>query len=776
MVYSQAFINALKYFFMKIGNQKLIYILTFILCFTSAFADEASDAKNYASINGFVRDKETGETLIGASVYFKDIQVGARTNKNGYYTINNVLPGEHTLVVTYIGYESFEKKIKVKANDVLRMNIEILPSSIRGEEVIVSADRESEKREITLSRVDVPIQQIKDIRIGGESDLFRALQYLPGILTSSQISSGLYVRGGSPDQNLILLDGSTVYNPSHLFGFFSTFNTDAIKDVELIKGGFNAEYGGRISSVLSITQNDGNQKEFQGLGSIGAISSRVSLQGPVLKGSWSISARRTYLELVKEFIKEDPRSPLPDFGFYDINAKVVQNLSDNDKLSFTGFLTSDDFKYSGAGFDANMNMKNYLGGISWTHIYGKSLFSNLNFNYTNYSNSLFGNQSGYSVLFDNSIDDYTLKANFEWLVNENATIKFGYQTSILNFGIIQNFSGNIDTSYFGTSASTSTINIKNWNHSLFAQANYQPTDLISMQGGIRTDYWNLTDKVTIDPRFSIRYLLQENMSLKFGWGIYHQNIRTISDPNFTFFDIWIPSDSTVPITQAIHYILSLETNPFKGIALNFDVYYKTLTNISQMNQTALQGTTAREVLYVGNGRAYGFEIFAQKKYGKLTGWFGYALGVIKYKFDSLNYGQEFNPKFDRTHDLKLVLNYTINNKFSVGSSFLFQSGQPYTGATSRVQLRLPGQNYGRSKVINSGLYELRLPPSHQLNLNGSYYFKTFGLESIFTLDIYNVYSHRDILSRYYNVSEDNVKVEDIRLLPIIPSISYEIKF
>lgn len=780
MVHTEAFfyaiINSKINSNMKNKFQTFIYFFLIIFCSINSNADEAADSKNYSSINGFVRDKETGETLIGASVQIKDLRIGARTNKNGYYTITRVPPGEHILTVTYIGYETFEKNINFKANDEIRLNIELIPTSIAGEEIIVSADRETDKREITMSRVDVPIQQIKDIKIGGESDLFRALQYLPGILTSSQISSGLYVRGGSPDQNLILLDGSTVYNPSHLFGFFSTFNTDAIKDVELIKGGFNAEYGGRISSVLSITQNDGNQKEFQGLASIGAISSRISLQGPVLKGSWSLSARRTYLEIIKGLITEDPLAPLPDFGFYDINAKLVQNLSDDDKLSFTGFMTSDDFDYSGLGFSANMTLSNYLGGVNWTHIYNKSLYSNLNFSYTRYSNILLGNQSGYAVKFENAIDDYTFKANFEWLLDDNATIKFGYQTSYLNFDIIQNFSGSLDSSYFGTSASTSTIHIQNWNHSLFAQSNYQPTDLISIQGGIRTDYWNFTDKLTVDPRFSIRYLFQENIALKFGWGIFHQNIRTISDPNFTFFDIWIPSDSTVPITRAVHYILSLETTPLKGISLNFDVYYKTLNNISQMNQTALQGTTARDVLYVGSGKTYGFEVFAQKKFGKFTGWLGYAYGVIKYKFDSLNYGREFNPKFDRTHDAKLVLNYSINDRFSLGASFLFQSGQPYTGATSRVQLRLPDQNYGRSKIISSDLYALRLPPSHQLNLNGSYYFKTFGLASTLTLDIFNVYNHRDILARYYNVSEDTVKVEDIKLLPIIPSISYEIRF
>ncbi len=729
------------------------------------------------SLSGFVRDKETGETLVGASVFLKKTAFGNRTNKSGFFSITNIPQGDFTMVVSYLGYQIFEKPVKFKLNETVKLNIDLNPIKIKSEQVVVTADRDVEKRNISISKVDVPVQQLKEIRIGGEADLFRALQYLPGILTISQISSGLYVRGGSPDQNLILLDGSIVYNPTHLFGFFSTFNTDAIKDVELIKGGFNAEYGGRLSSVLEITQKDGNANKFEGKGSIGAISSRLSLEGPVGNGSWFIGGRRTYLDLIKQFIDDDPENPIPDFGFYDVNAKITQNITENDKVSLSGFLTKDNFSFSGSGIDFNMDVGNQLGALNWTHIFSSDLFSRTNFSYTRYSSGFTGEQSDYYTMFKNSIEDFTLRSEIEWFTNESITHKFGFQTTNRSFAIIQNFTGERDsTSSAATDAAITNINIKDWNHSFFGQVNYLINDLTSIQTGIRFDCWNLKDEFTIDPRLAIRYQLFDNISVKFGWGIYHQNLRLLSDQNFSFFDTWLPSDSTVPISKSNHYILTFETEPINGYDFNFDLYYRTFNGISELNRFALQGTTARDVFFVGNGYSYGFELFAQKKYGKLTGWFGYAYGFVISQFDEINNGKEFNPKYDRRHDMKLVVNYEINDSWVVGANFIFQSGQPYTGATSRVRVGLDGQSYGQNKIVSSDLYGLRLPPSHQLNINATYSFKTFGQPSALILDIYNVYNRRDIWFRFYNTRDDLTTVEDIRLLPIIPSISYEIKF
>ncbi len=755
---------------MKIKIILFCLVSIFLLQFP-IYADPA-----LGTLSGYVKDKATGETLIGASIHIKGTKFGTITNKSGFFSLTNVPPNEYTFEISYLGYDKLEKKIKVHLGENIRINFELNSSSVRGNEIIVSAEKEVEKRQISISKVDIPVQELKSIKIGGEADVFRTLQYLPGVLTSSQISSGLYIRGGSPDQNLILLDGSPVYNPTHLFGFFSTFNTDAVKDVELIKGGFNAEFGGRLSSVLEITQKDGNRNNVDGNAAIGLISSRFSLEGPIGKGSWFISARRSYLDLIEKIIPQDPQSPLPSFSFYDVNAKLTQNITEDDILTLSGFLTHDAFDYGSQGIVFGLNVGNQLAALKLTHIFNPQLFGYLNASFTRYASGFSGDEQDYIVSYGNSIQDITLKGDVEWFATDKLTAKFGFQSTKRNFTIEQNFSGTTDTTSAATDAAYTKINVDDWNHALYSQMNYQIDDLTSLQAGIRADYWNLKKQTTLDPRLAIRYQLFDNVAVKFAWGIYHQNLRLMTNQNFSFFDTWLPSDSTVPISKSNHYILSFESEPEPGYNLNVDLYYKTLNGISELNTTALNGKTVSDIFYIGNGYSYGAEIFIQKKVGQLTGWVGYAYGYIISQFPELNYGKEFHPKYDRRHDFKVVLNYEINQTWSITSSFLFQSGQPYTGATSRVRIGLDGENYGSNKTINSDLYGLRLPPSNQLNLTINYNFKSFNLPSVLSLDIYNVYNHRDIWFRYYKTTDDITTVQDVKLLPIIPSISYEIKF
>ncbi len=730
------------------------------------------------SIGGFIRDKETNETLIGVTVFLEGTRFGTYTNKNGYYSLANIPPGEYTLVISSIGYEKFSEKIKLSKGSSIRKDFLLKPLAITTEGISVEAERELEKREITISKVNVPVWQIKQIRIGGESDVFRSLQYLPGILTSSQLSSGLFVRGGSPDQNLILIDGSTVYNPTHLFGFISTFNPNAIKDVELIKGGFQAEYGGRLSSVLNITQKEGNRNKFEGITSIGAISSRISIEGPIANGSWFMGARRTYFELIKQILPKDPENPLPDFSFYDINAKITQDLGKNDKLSFSGFLSSDKLDYVGFGLTTGLNVGNRVGALRWNRIISENLFLSTNLSASYYFNNFQGDQSGYAFEIENSITDYTLKSSLEWFTNEKITHKFGFETSKYTFLFLQNLTGIADsTTQTGNSGGGLTnLLIHDWNHSLFSQINYRLDELTSLQGGFRINYWSNSDNLTFDPRLALRYQLTSDIALKGSWGMFHQNLRLASQNDFSFFDTWLPTDSTLPAASAMHYVFSIESTPFLGYDLNFDIYYKKLKNISELNNLIIEARTAKDVLLVGNAEAWGAEIFLQKKYGKINGWIGYALGFISARFDSINNGESFRPKYDRRHDLKIVVNYILDEKWEFGINFTFQSGQSYTGATSRFQTKLPGSTIGRGIVVPSQRFGLRLPPSHQLNFNAVYNYKLFGLDSRVILDIFNVYNRRDIWFRYYNTRDDDTKVEDVKLLPIIPSISVELKF
>ncbi len=738
----------------------------------------AAAAANLASMSGFVYDKDSKETLIGATVYLVGSKKGAHTNKAGFYSITDIEPGKYTIRVSYVGYKKLEYDVTFKKGQSFQKEFFLESSIAQTEKVTVTAEKEVEKRQITVSKVNVPIQQIKEIRIGGESDVFRTLQLLPGILTSSQISSGLYVRGGSPDQNLVLLDDAVVYNPTHLFGFLSTFNSDAIKDVEMIKGGFPAEYGGRMSSVLSITQNNGSQERVQGIGALGLISSKLSLEGPLpgIDGSWFLGGRRTYFELIKSAMDEDPENPLPDFNFYDLNGKITLNLSPHDKLFISGFNSADALKYDTYGMNFNMDIGNRLAALKWTHIWEDNFFSDLIISGSHYFNKFVGDQTGYEFLINNTITDYSAKFKTEWLVSDKITVKSGAEYTNYHFKYLQNYSGQTSSTDADSSGQTN-LDLYDNNFSAYLQTNMQLNENLSFQLGGRANYWDLSDQFTFDPRAAARYSFNEGFAIKLAWGLFHQNLRLATQPDFSFFDTWMPSDTTVAGPgRSDHYILSFETNPMEGYDLNFDFYYKDLHNINELRRQALDGETVSDILYFGNGRAYGAEVFLQKKFGRFTGWIGYGMGWIFATYDSINGGKEFRPKYDRRHDLKIVAQYKINEHWDVGATFTFQTGQSYTGASSRIQSRLPGQNSGQGKIVPSQKYGLRLPPSHQLNINASYKFKLFGLPARAILDIYNAYNRRDIWFRYYNTDGKKTVVEDVKLLPILPTFSFEIKF
>ena len=747
------------------------------------------------SIAGIIRDKSSSEPLIGATVMLEGTKLGARTNKDGFYSIQNVPAGEYKIIARYMGYNQSSQKVTVKGNENIRINLMLESATVETEAVFVTADREVERREITISTVNIPVSQIKEIRVGGESDVFRTLQFLPGVLTSSQISSGLYVRGGSPDQNLVLLDGATIYNPAHLFGFFSTFNTNAIKDVEFIKGGFDAEYGGRLSSVLNITQKDGNRNEINGDISIGLICSQAGIEVPIGNGAMFLAGRRTYLDLITPVFASISDENLPDFYFYDINAKITQDFGENDKVSISGFLGSDKLTFSGQSNDIIMDVGNELLAGRWTHIFSNNLFSTVVVNYSKYKNRFAGGQTDYNFVYDNSIRDITGKVNLEWFIGEDASLKFGAEVNKLDFDLLMNFTGDtVSTS--GSDYGQVNMQIPDMNYAAFIQTKFNPIEYFSVQAGLRFSHFQfngmhsrgmfdenfklnnfkLNKGYFLDPRLALRYMVTGDIAVKAAWGIYHQGLRIAGMPNFSIFDVWLPSDTSVNVSKSKHYIFSIETRPAETIDLNFDFYYKTMNDIGELNQMTLIGDKITDVLYIGNAYSYGAEVFLQKSVGRLTGWFGYGLGFIYAQYDSINQGRKFRPKFDRRHDIKFVAQYKLSTAWEVGGTFTLQSGQSYTGATSRGRLFLPDQSFGSSKITMSDLYGLRLPMSHQLNLYGAYNFKMWRKDARFIIDIYNVYNRRDIMMRMYNTREEVTMIEDLRLLPIIPSVSLEVRF
>lgn len=746
---------------------KILYLILFLLF--------SSELHSNHSISGFIKNSDDLETIIGASVYIKNTNKGAYSDKKGYYFVNGLESGTYTIEVTYIGFKKYESEIELY--DDKRLDIKLEPSSVLSDEVVVTSERDNDKRNIKISKVDIPMTQLKEIRIGGEADVFRALQYLPGVLTSSRVSNGLYIRGGSPDQNLVLVDGATVYNPSHLFGFLSTFNADAIKDVELIKGGFNSEFGGRLSAVVNLTQRDGNGEEYRGLFNVGVLSSKLSFEGPLGNGSFYLGGRRTYFELVKMFITPPPdEPPIPDYNFYDINTKIVQNFGKNDKVSFTGFFTRDNLSVDQFGLDIGLGLGNSTGAIKWDHIFKSNLISTAILSYSEYDNLIEGNISGNDFLTKNTITDYSFKYDLEWFTSDKWTNKFGTEVKKLEFAYKQDFTGNDNESLPDSLNNFPNFTIPDFHTSLYAQSNYNISDLVAVQGGLRLNHWYFINQINYDPRLAFLWQAQDNIKFKVAWGIYHQNLKLATQPDIAIFDTWLGTDTTLNVARSEHYIFSIETKPYEGYDFNFDIYYKTLENINELNRYATQIKTGRDALYEGIGEAFGFELFLQKKYGKFGGWIGYGFGFINAQYDSINGGEWFRPRYDRRHDFKVVLQYTINESWNVGTNFTYQTGQPFTQQVARGQSFLPGDEYGRGKTVPAPRYNLRLPDSHFLNINATWSFKLFKLDSKLIFDIYNIYNRRDVWFRQYRTVDEVTTVEDVKLLPIIPSISWEVQF
>ncbi len=740
-----------------------------------------SPPQQYGTISGYVYDSLSGEPLVSATVLLEELRKGKFTNADGYFILPQVPFGTYHLRISYLGYRHRTILVTLSAKRPNRsLRIFLIPDTIEIGKVVVEAEREIEKREVIISRVHIPTQQLTSVRIASERDIFRTLQYLPGILASSQVSSGLYIRGGSPDQNLILLDGATVYNPSHAFGFYSTFNADAIKDVQLYKGGFPAEYGDRMSAVIDITQKEGNKSEYHGKLIVGMLSSQGSVEGPLPllpNTSFFLAGRRTYLEIVKPFLPEDPENPIPDFYFYDLNGKITYMPADGNKISLGGFLTRDVFRVQNPGVQFSFGILNRVASLRWAHVFNPSLLLTTIASHSYYENQLNGSNFGFDFEIKNYIQDLAFKAVAEYYPTAKLTLKAGGEYHAYQFLYYQNFTGKKDTIIEEGSGRFGSIHfdVSDFTLSTFLQASYRISDLLLLQAGVRSLTMDLRRLTVLMPRFAIRYQFHPEFALKFLWGVYKQYFYLAYQPNFSFFDTWLPTDPLTDPPTAQHFILSIEGYPTDEIKTSIDLYYKPMKHIAEFNRFSISGQSTRDIFLFGDGTAYGVELFVQKKTGRLTGWIGYAYGYVSWQIDSLNNGEPFNPRYDRRHDFKVVVNYQLSSRWDCSASFFFQSGQPYTGVTSRFQSRFPGENPGRGVTIPARLYGLRLPPSHQLNLSVRYHTAIFDLPTIVSLDIYNVYSRRDIFARIYDTSTEVTTVTDVKLLPIVPSLSIEVQ-
>lgn len=769
------------------------------------------------TISGYIKDKDTGEELIGANVIVKDKGTGTTTNTYGFYSIN--LPdGNYEIIYSFIGYKEEVKTVNLKSNQSI--NVELSGSAYVTQEVVVSSEKKSNIEDSKMSVIKLPVETVKTLpAFMGEVDILKTIQLLPGVQSSGEGNSGFYVRGGGPDQNLILLDEATIYNASHLFGFFSVFNADAIKDMEIYKGGMPAEYGGRISSVLDIKMNNGNMKEFEAEGGIGTIASRLTLQGPIVKdkSSFLISARRTYIDiLIKPFIKKTSPFRGSGYYFYDLNAKFNYRFSDKDRLFFSAYYGEDifDFKSTDAGFGMSIPWGNGMASLRWNHLFNSKFFSNTTLVAADYKfrtevkmEDSEDEDGGFQFIQNSGIRDYYIKQDFTWLPNPKHTVKFG---GMYTYHI---FTPNSVSASFGTDVYDFSSARKQYAHeaAIYLGDDYKINDRFTIYAGVRAAIFNQRgpftryvkdeylinniDTITygqnesvafydsFEPRASIKIGLDKNSSFKASFMQNKQFIHLASLSASTLpTDLWVPCSDVVKPQAGRQYAIGYFRNFFDDhYETSVELYYKDLFNLIEYADGALPGDdvadNADNYFIFGDGYSYGLELFIKKRSGRFTGWIGYTWSKTERFFDDIDNGAPFPAKYDRRHDLSLTATYQLSDKWTASAVFVYA-----TGNTTTLPLGLfmiDGELVSEYATRNS----YRMDPYHRLDLSVTYeHKKTDKWESSWNFSVFNAYNRKNPYFIYFDKSgtvEDGTfttYAKQVSLFPILPAVTWNFKF
>ena len=751
------------------------------------------------TISGFVRDKETGENLIGVSVYNPKTGDGTATNAYGFYSIT--LPQDSVnLVVSYVGYDRLGFSTYLNSNQERNFN---LTASNNLKTVEIVGTREEEIRESTrMSTISVPIAQIKTLpALFGEVDVLKTLQLLPGVQSGGEGSTGLYVRGGSPDQNLILLDGTPVYNASHLFGFFSVFNADALNNVELIKGGFPARYGGRLSSVLDISMKEGSMKKFQGEASIGLIASKFTIEAPIKEdtSSFIISGRRTYIDvLTRPFMRKD----LGVFGyyFYDLNGKVNYKVSQRDRLYLSAYTGYDEFygntEIENNKDDVSMGWGNLTSALRWNRVINNRLFANTHFTYTKYqfnigarsTSTYFDGQQDrtetFSTKYFSNIRDFSLKTDFDFIPNTNHYIRFGAQAIHHSFkpGALQIDESNPGAEPENVKIQSQTLGTEG---GIYVEDDIKLTDLLKVNVGLRLAGFYVEKKFfhSVEPRVSARYILNENWSAKASYARTRQFIHLLTNSGIGLpTDLWVPATKKVAPQLADQVAVGVVRTLFgDAVEVSLEGYYKKMDNLIEYREGAdFLGTTDnnwQDKVTAGQGWSYGTEFFIQKKVGKTTGWIGYTLAWATRQFPELNAGEKFPYKYDRRHDMSIVVTHQLKDNISISGTWVYGTGNSITLSEARYGLG----NFGYIEDIGSR-NKFRMAPYHRLDLSVNQTKKKKWGEVVNSFGVYNVYNRKNPyyidFQRGYDTGNgyQKGKFVQISLFPIIPSFSKSFKF
>jgi len=747
------------------------------------------------SLSGFVHDASDGEALIAATVLLQGTLIGGLSNTSGYYVIPQIPVGDYTLVCSYIGYQTFRRNVRVAADE--KVDITLAVEAVTAAEMVIRADsmRTSEMLfEKPISGIRLSSRQVRASPQVAEADLLRSLQTLPGIQSLSDFSSALFVRGGTPDQNLYMIDGADAYNPEHTFGIFSTFNTEAIKQVELSKGGFGAEYGGRLSSVLNVTNLDGNREEFEGTASISLLSTKTTLQAPLGKrGSLSGSIRRTYFDQTAARFIDD----VPDYYFYDGNIKAFLELDDRNSLTISGYGGRDflDVLFNTESTEETgvvTDWGNKTGSARWTRVFTPRLFSTFWLTGSRFSSDLVIEAA--DVVERNFISDITLKGSLEHHRSRSLVTKFGFEQKNLHVNYRQKFpEGLID------------IDTRPTQYTIFGQGNWKPNPLWELIAGWRYNHFNSARTFNnVAPRLAAKYRLTDKINLRAAAGIYYQYLHRI--PQFAFTDIWTTSNEFQDESRSAHLILGWQQEVKGDFQFEVETFYKSYRNIYQFNQTFLteleetgyqEGadpifTNTKGVFSRGDGNSIGAELLLRKDSGALDGWLAYSYARTRYEFDGLNLGNAFFPRHDRSSTLNLVANLDLRNgwrkmkgrdkrvdrgKWSLSLNVVYASGQPITEPGSAYLIRTspqaPGVGFEYAPTI---INNIRLPHYARMDLSLGYR-RTFATWSMAPyLQLFNAGNRSNPWFVDYDFRNGLPDVDTVSMLPILPTFGVNFTF
>lgn len=727
-----------------------------------------------ATMQGVVQDADTGQSLPLANVALVGTSRGATTDDSGAYRITDVPPGRYTVVVSYVGFETYRRTLQLEAGETRTLDIRLRAAELEARGVTVVGDRVGE-RDLGVERISAAdVDRLPTVL---EPDIFRSLQLLPGVKAASDFSSGLYIRGGSPDQTLILLDEASVYNPSHVFGFFSTFNPDAVGEVLLYKGGYPAEYGGRLGSVVDI-RNRRDASSTEGGVSVGLLASRAYATGPYRRGAWMIAVRRSTLEPLLAGLNGAGVEDIPKgFYFYDINSAATFDASPRDQLMLSVYAGRDQLDYpflEEAQFDIGYG--NQAATASWQRTFSDAFVATLSGSASHYFSDPVADISGTAFIRDNDVVDLGARADVLVQPDGPHTIEGGLEIGRFTSEMTNTFDG--EQNYSPSFRST--------RGAVYLQDTYRPHDEWTITAGVRTSYFSESADWRVAPRLTVAHQLSDQVRLQAGYGRYYQYLSLVTTELFSAFDFWLTTDAEVPPSFGDQFVAGIKTNPVPSVQLDVEGYYRTMNDLFELDRRRQDytGLPYASTLLFGEGYAYGVEVMLRRTEGRADGFVGYTLSRTERRFRdgtglAVNGFEFYTPKYDRTHDLTAVLNYDLGRSWQATGVFTYATGQAYTEPTGFYKISFDWQSSFSTALVAPALNASRLPAYHRLDLGVRRIGRFFGVADYeLNLQVVNAYGRRNIWFYLLEPTQDNnIRVTEVPQIPIpLPNISLTLLF